>query len=257
MKAVILDYGATIDSNGKHWAEVIWDAYCQASLPITKDRFREAYIYAERYLSMEPDLVRSDYNFFELMQVRIGIQLDYLIQVEELNQESLKTTLKMTSEGEVPIIEDMSDLTQYFVDFMAGVCYDYARRCTLDSMQIVEQLSLKYKLALVSNFYGNLEAVLQDFGLRRCFSHVIDSSNVDVRKPDPHIFEIAVERLGVPVKDVVVVGDSYNKDIVPALSIGCKAIWLKGSSWNPTDQNIQFEPSVSSIHQVADAIESL
>lgn len=257
MKAVILDYGATIDSNGKHWAEVIWDAYCQASLPVTKERFREAYIYAERYLSMEPDLVRADYNFFELMQVRIGIQVDYLIQVGELSQESLETTLKVISDGEMPIIEDMSDLTRHFVDFMSGVCYDYARRCTLDAMQIVERLSEKYQLALVSNFYGNLEAVLQDFGLLRCFRHVIDSSAVGVRKPDPQIFQIAIDRLGLPSKEVVVVGDSYNKDIVPAVSLDCKAVWLKGASWNPDDKNITFEPSITSIHQLYDVIDSL
>ncbi|MDO4496444.1 MAG: HAD family hydrolase [Bacteroidales bacterium] len=254
MKAVILDYGATIDSNGKHWAEVMWDAYCQASLPVTKDRFREAYIYAERYLSMEPDLVRSEYNFFELMQVRFGIQLDYLISEGELSQESLLTTLKLVSDGEVPIIDDMTDLTNHFVDFMSGVCYDYARRCTLEAMQIVEELSSDYQLALVSNFYGNLESVLQDFGLLRCFRHVIDSGVVGVRKPDPRIFQIAIERLNVPTKDIVVVGDSYNKDIEPAISLGCKAVWLKGVSWNPNADDINFEPSISSLHQLSKAI---
>ena len=52
MKGIILDYGATIDSNGKHWAEVLWDSYTQVELPITKAQFREAYLYGERYLSM-------------------------------------------------------------------------------------------------------------------------------------------------------------------------------------------------------------
>ena len=47
MKGLILDYGATIDSNGKHWSEVLWEGYCQVSLPITKDQFREAYIYIQ------------------------------------------------------------------------------------------------------------------------------------------------------------------------------------------------------------------
>lgn len=254
MKGLILDYGATIDSNGKHWAEVIWESYCQASLPLTKEQFREAYIYAERYLSME-SVIDKSLNFFELMQVRLGIQMDYLIQCGVLSQDILNTTLRITSDGEVPIIEDMSDLTQHFVDFMAGHCYDYARRCTLESIPVVEYLAEKYKLALVSNFYGNLASVLQDFGLLRCFQTVIDSTEVGVRKPDPAIFQIAIDRLGLPVKDITVIGDSFNKDITPALSLGCNAIWFKGASWDPDkDKDIVFEPSITNIVQIYDIL---
>ncbi|MBQ0056725.1 MAG: HAD-IA family hydrolase [Bacteroidales bacterium] len=254
MKGLILDYGATIDSNGKHWAEVIWESYCQASLPLTKEQFREAYIYGERYLSMV-SIIDPSQNFFELMQVRLGIQMDYLIQQGVLSQDILQTTLRIISDGDMPIIENMSDLTQHFVDFMAGHCYDYARRCTLESIPVVEYLANKYKLALVSNFYGNLASVLQDFGLLRCFVTVIDSTEVGVRKPDPAIFQIAIDRLGIPVKDITVIGDSYNKDIVPALNLGCNAIWFKGDSWDPErDKAISFEPSITNIMQVYDIL---
>lgn len=253
MKGLILDYGATIDSNGKHWAEIIWDGYCQASLPLTKEQFREAYIYAERYLSMTP-VIQPEFNFFELMQVRIGIQLDYLIQQGVLTQASLETTLKVLNDGDMPIIEDMSDLTSHFSAFIAGLCYDYARRCTLEALPILEHFSEKYHLALVSNFYGNLRAVLQDFGLLRCFRHVIDSSEVGVRKPDPAIFQIAIERLGFPAKEITVIGDSYHKDIVPAVSLGCHAVWIKGTGWDDSDKKITFEPSISSILQLYDVL---
>lgn len=254
MKGLILDYGATIDSNGKHWAEIMWESYCQASLPLTKEKFREAYIYAERYLSMV-DIIQPSQNFFELMQIRLGIQVDYLIQQGVLSQENLLTTLRVISDGDMPIIEELDDLTQHFVDFMAGHCYDYARRCTLESIPVLEYLSGKYKLALVSNFYGNLASVLQDFGLLRCFETVIDSKEVGVRKPDPAIFQIAIDRLGFPVKEITVIGDSYNKDIVPAVSLGCNAIWFKGASWDPEkDKTITYEPSITNIVQIYDLL---
>lgn len=253
MKGLILDYGATIDSNGKHWSEIIWDGYCQASLPLTKEQFREAYIYGERFLSMTP-VVQPEFNFFELMQARIGIQLDYLLQQGVLTQSSLETTLKVLNDGDMPIIEDMSDLTQHFSDFIAGVCYDYARRCTLEALPIVEHFAEKYEIALVSNFYGNLRSVIQDFGLQRCFRHVIDSTEVGVRKPDPAIFQIAIERLGIPEKDITVIGDSFNKDIRPAISLGCKAIWVKGTGWDDADKKIDYEPCVNSILQLYDVL---
>lgn len=249
MKGLILDYGATIDSNGKHWAEVLWDSYTQASLPITKEQFREAYIYGERYLSMM-NVITPEQNFFELMQVRIGIQMDYMLQQGMLSQDILETTLRMTSDGEVPIM-DKVEIIQHFVDFMAGICYDYARRCTLDAFQVVEYLAEKYDLALVSNFYGNLAAVLQDFGLLRCFKVVIDSSVVGVRKPDPQIFQLAIEQLGIPAKEITVIGDSFDKDIQPALSLGCQAIWFKGDGWNSEkDKANDYQPRISNLLQV-------
>ena len=252
-RGVILDYGATIDSNGKHWADVLWDAFCSASLPLTKEQFREAYIYGERYLSMV-NIINPNQNFFELMQVRIGIEMDFLIEQNVLSEQILETTLKVTSEGETPIIEK-SKLTQHFVDYLAGYCYDYARRCTLDAGPIVEYLSEKYELAMVINFYGNLSAVLQDFGLLRCFKTVVDSTEVGVRKPDPAIFQIAIDRLQLPAKDIVVIGDSYDKDISPAVSLGCQAIWFKGSGWDPeADKKIDFEPSISNLLQIYDIL---
>lgn len=249
MKAIILDYGATIDSNGKHWAEVMWDAYTQASLPLTKEQFREAYIYGERYLSMV-SVITPDQNFFELMQVRIGIQMDYMLQNGMLSEDILETTLRMTSDGEIPIM-DKAEIIQHFVDYMAGICYDYARRCTLEASQVVEYLSEKYDLALVSNFYGNLSSVLQDFGLLRCFKVVVDSTIAGVRKPDPQIFQMAIEQLGYAAKDITVIGDSFAKDIQPALDLGCQAIWYHGDSWDPeADKGNSYQPCINNLLQV-------
>lgn len=199
--------------------------------------------------------ISPTYNFFELMQTRVGIQMDYLIQEEQLNEEILQTTLRLISDGEAPIVDNVHDLAQHFVDIIAGYCYDYARRCTLDAIPYIEKLSEKYDLALVSNFYGNLSAVLQDFGLGRCFRIVIDSAEVGVRKPDPEIFQLAIDKLKLEPKEITVIGDSYRKDILPALELGCKAIWIKGTSWNKADDEIDYEPSATSIMQLYDMLQ--
>lgn len=246
VKGIIIDYGATIDSNGKHWSEVIWEGYCICSLPITKEQFREAYIYTERFLAFTP-VIQAEDNFYELMQARVGIQLNYLLQQGGLSEEILQTTLRVFSEGEIPIIDNINDLTTHFADVIAGHCYDYARRCTMDSVPIIEHFSEKYELCLVSNFYGNLAAVLQDFGLLRCFRHVIDSAVVGVRKPDPAIFQMAIDKLQLPPNEIVAIGDNFQKDIEPVLNLGCKGIWIKGVSWNAKDKDINFEPSIPNL----------
>lgn len=45
VKGIIFDYGGTIDSNGKHWAEVLWDSYQDQGVAVTKEQFREAYVH--------------------------------------------------------------------------------------------------------------------------------------------------------------------------------------------------------------------
>ena len=54
IKGIIFDYGGTIDTNGTHWGEVIWDAYQVTGVNVSKELFREAYIHGERTLAKEP-----------------------------------------------------------------------------------------------------------------------------------------------------------------------------------------------------------
>jgi len=75
----------------------------------------------------------------------------------------------------------------------------------------------------VSNFYGNLPAVLRDFGLEACFDRVVESARVGVRKPDSAIFRLVLDLYpALTPADVLVAGDSERNDILPAQSLGMK-----------------------------------
>ena len=121
---------------------------------------------------------------------------------------------------------------------IARYCYDRARQSVEDARPTLELLYDKYPMVLVSNFYGNVETVLADFDLRKYFKSIVESAVVGVRKPDPRIFSLGVEALGLQPENVLVVGDSYAKDIVPAESIGCKVAWLKGKGWTDKDDAV-------------------
>ena len=47
----------------------------------------------------------------------------------------------------------------------------------------------------------------------------------------PKDFALGVEALKMPAQKVLVVGDSIDKDIVPAHSLGCITAWFKGEQW--------------------------
>ena len=106
----------------------------------------------------------------------------------------------------------------------------------------------------MSNFYGNVDAVLRDFDVRRYFGGIIESAVVGVRKPNPTIFRLGVDVLELPASEVLVVGDSLRKDILPAESLGCQVLWLKGKGWT-ADEDAQTHPNIiTSIEQVLDFV---
>ena len=205
----IFDYGGTIDTRGCHWGKKIWHAYEDAGVPVGEDAFRDAYVYGERTLGKNP-IIKPSFTFKQTLETKLRLQMDYLsihqffskmVHTEDL----IKTLLN-------PLSQDVCDTIT-------------------ESRVVLTELAINYPLALVSNFYGNIEVVLKEFELANLFGHVIESAVVGMRKPDPRIFSLGVEALGLESDEVVVVGDSFTKDILPAKSAGCKTIWIKGEGW--------------------------
>lgn len=64
--------------------------------------------------------------------------------------------------------------------------------------------------------------------IRSFFDTIIVSDEVQLKKPDKRIFEIAVERLGICPQNAVYVGDHPVNDIRGAIDAGLRAVWLKG-----------------------------
>ncbi len=79
---------------------------------------------------------------------------------------------------------------------------------------------LGYRLAVISNADGRVEALLETLELRPHFEFVIDSGLVGVEKPDPRIFRMGLERLGVEPHEAAYVGDIYEIDVVGARNAG-------------------------------------
>lgn len=222
IKGIIFDYGGTIDSRGDHWSEVIWDAYRKAQVLVDKQDFRDAYVYAERELARTLHIL-PHHNFRNLLIIKMRIELQHLAQ-----------------EGHFP-----ADLIETKAEEIALLCYEAARRCIEEARPVLDELYKRYPMVLVSNFYGNVEAVLKDFGLRHYFREIVESAVVGVRKPDPQIFRLGVEALGMKPDEVLVIGDSLRKDIEPAESIGCRVMWLKGKGWTEAE-DLQMHPAIIS-----------
>ena len=82
------------------------------------------------------------------------------------------------------------------------------------------------RLTVVSNANGTLRAHLERLQLARWFDCVLDSCELGVEKPDPRLFEIALERSGARPESTIHVGDLYHVDVVGARAVGLRAVLL-------------------------------
>jgi HAD superfamily hydrolase (TIGR01549 family) len=86
-----------------------------------------------------------------------------------------------------------------------------------------------YRLGVISNADGRVEAVLERTGLRRHLEFVVDSGVVGFEKPDPRIFREGLRRLALPAEETLYVGDLYPVDVVGARGVGMQALLLDPS----------------------------
>lgn len=82
------------------------------------------------------------------------------------------------------------------------------------------------RLGVVSNSDGRVEEALRAAGLREYFDVVMDSALIGVEKPDPRIFQAALNALGVAPEEALYVGDLYEVDILGAEAAGISAVLL-------------------------------
>lgn len=228
IKGIIFDYGGTIDTNGKHWAEVLWSKYCNFDVPVDKASFKEAYVYGERTLALQP-LIKPEHNFYDVLLIKVQVQLSYLI--------------------EKGLLSDTEQVRGYS-ELISESCYNFVLDTIKTAIPTLDLLQKRYKLVLVSNFYGNIHQVLKDFNLLCHFEDIIESSVVGVRKPDPAIFTLGVNALGLEPEEVMVIGDSFSKDILPAKKAGCFTVWLKGIGWEEITDESQADIVISDLFEL-------
>ena len=219
VKGVIFDYGGTLDTRGDHWSEVLWDGYQHMNVEVKKEDFRKAYVHGERSLATNP-IIQPDFHFVDVLRAKNKLQLDYLTE---------NGMLQLSNLAKVDLAERMALYEN-----------EQTNEVLEESKSVLEYLKDRYPMVLVSNFYGNINTILSDAGIDHYFKRVIESAVVGVRKPNPAIFALGACALDLPASQAVVVGDTFDKDIAPAHSLGCRTVWIKGLQWEekPCDETM-------------------
>lgn len=112
---------------------------------------------------------------------------------------------------------------------------------------LTELKGFGFKLGVISNFDSRIYSVMQSLDILRFFDTVTLSSETGYCKPDREIFEAAVRALGVPVSEVLLVGDSLHDDIEAGIAAGLYAILIDRGRRH---REITHHPKIFSLREV-------
>jgi putative hydrolase of the HAD superfamily len=116
-----------------------------------------------------------------------------------------------------------------------------------------------YRLGMVSNTSDdeNVQQLLDRWELRPFFETVVTSAGCGIRKPDPRIFQLALDHFGVPPARTVMVGDTPEADILGANRLGIFSVWITRRV--PVDDPPIAAPdlTVASLREIPPALSAL
>ena len=93
--------------------------------------------------------------------------------------------------------------------------------------ELVRYLAQKYPLVVLSNGFIEVQYdKINRSGLRDCFAHIVLSEEVGCQKPNPRIYETALQLCGMRAEEVLMIGDSWYSDIRGAINAGIDQLWI-------------------------------
>lgn len=212
MRVILFDFGGTLDFP-RHWLDRFLNHYHQAGVILTRDELDRAFDTATQTAYRAASSIRS-YGLSEVVRYLVGLQLEDL---RRNGSERVRAAVEEAAGGDLDELAER--ISRGFVrESMGGL---------VESRDILTVLKQRFRIGVVSNFYGNLDRVLFEAGLSELVDTIADSSRLGIFKPDPGIYRAALTGLGVEAAEAAMVGDSLDKDCAPAKRLGLTTVWLR------------------------------
>jgi HAD superfamily hydrolase (TIGR01509 family) len=222
IETLLFDFGGTLDANGVAWKERFYTFYRAEGLDMAADAFDSSFFAADDALvgGLAPatDLTGTVHALVANLE-------------SELARRGVGAVANGRSNGDRSV--------RVASRFLSEASAAFAR-----NRPVLEALRERYRLGIVSNFYGNLEAVCHSAGLASLFAVVVDSHCVGTEKPDPAIFHVALETLRATPETTVFVGDSLRRDREGARRTGMRFIWIVPQGVPVAEAQASAEPPV-------------
>ena len=194
---IIFDFGGTLDGNGIHW----------------RDRF---------FYLIKKQIPALTWEQFEYADHR---SIADFVADERTKSRTLRQSAETILSGinhYLPIgIIDLALTTEQFCQ----PAEEFLKR----NRDFLEKLASSYRLGVISNNFGNTQGWCDEYELTPLLDTVIDSTVVGIEKPDPKIFYLALDEMGISSKNSVYVGDTFSDDVVGSNQAGMFSAWLVGT----------------------------
>lgn len=123
-----------------------------------------------------------------------------------------------------------------------------------DAIPTLERLRrTDLRLGLISNFEDWLEQLLEQLEVHHFFDVTVISGIEGVEKPDPRIFEVALERAGVAPEEAAYVGDNPVFDAEPARRLGMLPVLIDRADRHPDAPDVTRITSLEELPTVIGA----
>ena len=121
----------------------------------------------------------------------------------------------------------------------------------------LEILNKKYRIGVIANQSLGTKSRLEKWGIMKYIDLVIASAEEGVSKPNPKIFEIALQRAKCEANKAIMIGDRIDNDIMPAKKMGMRTIWIKqgfGGYWQITGDDEKPDYIVENIIEICSCL---
>jgi HAD superfamily hydrolase (TIGR01549 family) len=178
------------------------------------------------------DLERGHAQFLE------EAHLDVLAGTKSVDEARLVRFRRLFAAAGVDVDPDTLDATA----MSYRRAYLESRGPIAGAAALLAALTEHVSIGIVSNnVRDEQEAKLRLCGFEPYVDALVVSGETGIAKPDPAIFNIALDRLGVSATDAVMVGDSWAADIVGARAAGIRAIWFNRTRLSCPDPSYDIE----------------
>ncbi len=129
------------------------------------------------------------------------------------------------------------------------------RRLFDDARELLNLPKSHVSFALITNGASDTQRnTLRILGIGEKFDTVVISGEVGIAKPDPSIFGLALQKLGVEPESAWHVGDSLGTDVAGALGAGLVAVWLNRAGVNRKEGDPRPDYEIQSLKELTSLI---
>ena len=241
IKALIFDFGGTLDGNGTHWLERTYQFIQKHHPEITHEQFDQADRATISEFAFGDASVEWSYQDGSMLPVGA-------VANREAAKCSLHETVDAIGTGIFKRLELSEELKDEYVDWF---CNSATENLT-DNRNWLKKLYGNYKLGVISNNFGNTQGWCNDYQLTPLLDVIIDSTVLGVAKPDSRIFNAALTELNVSPSEAIYVGDSYSADMVGAKAVGMWTAWMIGNQQKECPNLSVVDVQLNHLHELTD-----